>query len=480
MVALFTLGFAGAGWCAGMVRLSDNSFFWHLRTGHLILDEGIPRSDPYSFTAPGTKWIAQSWLAELLYGITDELFGSLGLRILTAVVGTAIAVLVYRLALRVAVDRVRAAAIAVPGFLSILVVWSTRPLLLGLLAMLLLVWAIELPDSWPGRHLLFVIPALLWLWANVHGSFSLGFGYLALHVLGTWFDGSPPWTGRSREIVIVAFVSLAALVANPYGFDLLLFPFDLLGRGDILDGVKEWMSPNFRQPGGMLFAAWLGVVAAAMALGRRFSRRDLLVTVTFVALSLWAQRNIGLTTIVTLPVVARAFAADRPRAESRIPLNLAVVVVLLLFPITWTTLRVAEPDFSFRKYPVAALAEVERRGWLGERTFTSDGAAGYVILRYWPEATVFMDDRFDMYPRDVNDDYDELSGARTDWREVLDRRGVTVVVWPSGGALSQVLREADEWVVAYEDDAQTVEDGGTRHTVFARRDLAESDAGNEA
>src|SRR4029079_11163167 len=41
---LFTCVFALFGWGVGLERLSDNSFFWHLATGRLILDEGIPHS----------------------------------------------------------------------------------------------------------------------------------------------------------------------------------------------------------------------------------------------------------------------------------------------------------------------------------------------------------------------------------------------------------------------------------------------------
>src|SRR5215211_2611020 len=68
MSTVFTSVFALGGLALGVRQLHDNSFLWHMRTGELILDRGIPHSDPYSFTAPGTKWIAQSWLAELLYG----------------------------------------------------------------------------------------------------------------------------------------------------------------------------------------------------------------------------------------------------------------------------------------------------------------------------------------------------------------------------------------------------------------------------
>src|SRR5262245_9896327 len=67
--AVFSAVFALFGWAVGISSLSDNSFFWHLRTGEYILDHGIPHQDVFSFTAPGTKWVAQSWLAEVTYGV---------------------------------------------------------------------------------------------------------------------------------------------------------------------------------------------------------------------------------------------------------------------------------------------------------------------------------------------------------------------------------------------------------------------------
>jgi hypothetical protein len=42
---------------------------------------------------------------------------------------------------------------------------------------------------------------------------------------------------------------------------------------------------------------------------------------------------------------------------------------------------------------------------LGSRIFTDDADAGYVILACALEQRVFMDDRYDMYPMKVIDDY---------------------------------------------------------------------------
>src|SRR5215212_1594716 len=102
---IFTAFFGVFGWAIGLAKLSDNSFFWHLRTGEYILDHGIPRHDVFSYTAPGTKWIAQSWLAELAYATLYRSIGGVGIRLFVATVGAGIGILSYRLAPRLVRDR---------------------------------------------------------------------------------------------------------------------------------------------------------------------------------------------------------------------------------------------------------------------------------------------------------------------------------------------------------------------------------------
>src|SRR5690606_40871579 len=92
------LGLAVAVWglLIGIAPLVDNSFLTHLATGRLILDQGIPTSDPYSFTAQGHPWVVQSWLASLLYGLAAELWGGTARRLLLGPPTTAIGARVWR------------------------------------------------------------------------------------------------------------------------------------------------------------------------------------------------------------------------------------------------------------------------------------------------------------------------------------------------------------------------------------------------
>src|SRR4051812_7075388 len=82
LAAAFTTAFAVGSWKVGLQRLHDNSFLIHLTTGRWILDHGIPHHDVYSFTAPGTRFVAQSWLAEIVYALLDRSVGAIGIRLL--------------------------------------------------------------------------------------------------------------------------------------------------------------------------------------------------------------------------------------------------------------------------------------------------------------------------------------------------------------------------------------------------------------
>jgi hypothetical protein len=457
MAGLFTLVFAIGGWRAGLSRLSDNSFFWHLRTGRLILDHGIPHADPYSYSAAGHRWVAQSWLAEALYGVLDKTVGVIGVRLLTAFTGAAVAGVTYCLVHRLSRDRLAAVGLTLAAIGASFTLWSARPLFLGILAFLGLLWIVEVPDSWPGRRAIWTIPVLIWLWANVHGTFSLGLVYLGLHLAGRWLEGAPFWAGRERVLTQAVVIAVVVAAVNPYGPGLLLFPVELLNRGDILKRVTEWRSPDFRTIQGLMFAGWMAVFVACLALGRhRPSRRDVVVTVPFLLLAFWAQRNIALSPLVGVAAAARCVALDdfRPAADS--PLNRIVAAALVGLGLIWTAQALGEPDFDTSTYPVAAMRFVADHGLLGKRLMTTDAWAGYVILRYWPQQKVFVDDRYDMYPRPVLDDYIRFSDADERWPDILDRNRIDVVVWKPKQAIVRLMKAGPGWAEVHRDKQAVV------------------------
>jgi hypothetical protein len=67
-----------------------------------------------------------------------------------------------------------------------------------------------------------------------------------------------------------------------------------------------------------------------------------------------------------------------------------------------------------------------------------------------------MDDRYDMYPTQLSDDYFKLSEIKPGWQDVLDRYGVDVVVWRNTKPLTQLLDVTAGWQRTYHDDLASV------------------------
>jgi hypothetical protein len=455
MSTVATAGFAVAGLSLGIRRLHDNSFMWHVRTGHYILDHGIPRHDPFSYTAPGAKWVAQSWLAELLYGSLQRAWGPFGIRIFGAVLGILVGGALFHVTWRLTGDRIRAIGLAGLAFVVMVQVWSERPLMLGLASMLALVALVELPESRLGRRPMLALPVLMWLWANVHGTFALGFFYLALHLVGRALEGAPPTRGRERQLLRASVLAGVLILANPYGIDLVLFPLRLLGRGDVLNGVEEWQSPNFRDLGGYLFGAWIVVMVVIFA-RKHVGRRDLLVSLAFLVLGLWAVRNVGLAVVVALPVLARAVRRDPAVVDERRHFNRYVIALLVLTSALGVVRATREPNWDFKRYPAKAYAELRRQHLIGARLFTTDGWGGYVIGVAWPDQKVFFDDRYDMYPLDIQHSYGVISGLFPGWDSELDKYKVEVIMWPKNSPLSQGLTQSKAWTKTYTDDKAVI------------------------
>src|SRR5512141_1473037 len=57
----------------------DPDFGWRLRTGFVILKNGIPKTDIYSYTMPSFPWVDHAWLTDVLISLVYSLSGKIGL-----------------------------------------------------------------------------------------------------------------------------------------------------------------------------------------------------------------------------------------------------------------------------------------------------------------------------------------------------------------------------------------------------------------
>lgn len=432
----------------GASRLGDNSFFTHLATGRYILENGFPHSDVYSFTASGERWVVQSWLASVLYGLADRSLGLVGVRLLTAVLAGATAGILWSLT-RPARGLVARMAIASVGLAVAATLWSPRPLMIGLLLLGLTLLAAE------RRVPAWVLLPAFWIWVNSHGSFPLGLLALGCLAVGSRLDGER----RPAELRPLAFAVGGTVLGavNPLGPVLLTFPVSLLKRQDSLSAVVEWQSPSFSQTYARLFL--LVLVMGVAALVRRPSWRGAVPFVVFMAAGLLATRNIPVAALVMTPAIARgAEGLGQLTGDLRSRLTAALTVLVVLMGCLAVSQRLGQPDLELGDYPVDAVAWMDQQGLLAPevRRAHSDVVGNYLELLLGDRAAVFSDDRVDMYPTAVVDDELALIRGTPAWRSVLERWDIDAVLWERGAPITQYLADDPDWRLAYADQRWVV------------------------
>ena len=449
--------------------LNDNSFFTHLATGRLILDRGsVPTSDPYSFTAAGTEWTVQSWLASVLYAVAERAGGADGIKLLVAAIFALATAGLWALSRRAESIFLRVGIVGAALAVST-DTWSARPYMFGVLGLIAVWLALE------GRLAPWALVPVFWVWANTHGSWILG-GVLAGAVTaGTWLDrrgdGADTTAGgvadpaHALRVLLATGVGAVVACAGPLGPRAVLFPLTALERSDVLSNVREWMPSDFADAPERVFLLVLLATAASLVQLRAW--RYTLPTLVFLAAAVVAQRNIVLATVAFVPVLAAAApSVGTLRSRSRIaggPVLAGLGVVLVA--LAATSMR-SQPGVRIDGYPARAIA------WVGPdpegRLATQDFTGNLLEVLDGPTGAVFMDDRYDMYPVEFTEDYLRLADGRAGWEGTLDELGIEQVVWRRDTATASLLATDVRWRIEFSD---------TEWVVACRRGSASCEAG---
>ena len=447
-------------------RQTDVDFWWHLRAGRDILAGRFPRLDTYSHTMAGQPWVAHEWLWEVLQALIMDSVGYVGISVLLAVLLLATFGLLYRLIRAQGVNEWTAAGlVALAGVMSIQTL-TARPHAATYLFAIITLWLLAGWRQGRERALWWLVPLLV-PWANLHGGYAIGLGLVGLTLAGELADA---WLARRRPrvttLVGVLAAGAAAASLNPQGPAIHLFALGFLNRESAMHRfINEWASPDFHDWPNLAFALGLLLLVVVGLRPRALGWSAVLPALAFTWLGLQAVRHVPLFALAALPVVASGLAAWPPLAARRRPPEPALfaltnwLVVALIAGVTAAG-ALSQPlaqvgrEPLHQSYPRAAVAYLERERPPGP-IFNYDGYGGYLIALA-PAYPVFVDGRADFYGVPLLEEYRRVVRLEPGWREVLDRRGIQLVLLQREAPLTGILRDDPAWTVLVEGEVETL------------------------
>ena len=442
-------------------QIADPDIWWHLRNAqHFAASFQFPNVDTYSFTAAGSPWVNHEWLSELLYYGGFRAFGLQGIFVVFASVLAVLVVAVFSLCMKQTHDPLAAAIASIFGGLLAMVGFTPRPQHFGWLCFVA-IYAILLSFRSEKRAPLWLIPVLFCVWVNCHGSWLIGLFIYAMfvgaglirHDIGRL--AASPWSAiELKKLIVTGLASVALLAVNPFGYRLLLYPFDTAFRQNLGVGtVLEWASVDFNDPRGKLVAIVLGGVFAMALIGqKRWRIDDALLTAFVLYCGIAHIRFLLLAGIVLPPILAPQLgriSSYRPEREHRLfnAALLAIAAGLCIFGFPSAHMLDAEVAAFFPVRAVEFLRAHPQQGHM----FNLFQWGGYLEWNL-PQAPTFIDSRSDIFEHNgVLKEYWEIAGLRNS-QETLDRYRVTYLLYPPDTPLSYFLSKSSQWERIYGDE----------------------------
>ena len=445
--------------------MADADIYLHVAAGQWIIENSsLPLADPFSFVMQGKPWVTHEWLSQLLMALAYEMLGWFGVLLIAAVAFGLAMALQFRF-LWYRVEPIHAVALVCLSYAALLTHFQARPhvLVWPLMAWWIgcIVGAAQRGQS-PSPWLLFC----MLLWTNMHGSFVLGFVFLAfvlLDVVLRDFKQSGLW------IRFFGFSLLVSLV-NPYGWNALLFPFDLQSM-ELLREISEWASPQLIN---LLPVLALGLVINSYAALGRMRIAPAYLPLIF-ALLYQAVSHVRYVSIAVflIPFFVRAgprsVLTGRSHGQaqsfsislasvgsSRQPLPANLCSQRMVFSLVFTISLAVVSGFGYWKSyrpselitPTNAVDVVMAKGVSGN-VLNAYGYGGYLIFRKVP---VFIDGRFDLYRDGHMSRYKDIEQDDPERiRAVLRDFDIQWTIFPKQHNINRFLAQDPEWVLEHQD-----------------------------
>jgi hypothetical protein len=341
-----------------------------LVTGRLIWQSGLPHYETLTAISHGSAWIDQQWLAQLsAYAIYRA--GGLGLLglinaalLVSGITGAVVAtrrlgapfrstliVLPVCLTLMMPSRELRTQAFAVPLFM-------------------LVAYLLARDSRVPSRRVFWCLPLLV-LWANVHGTVTMGAILVCLHGAVILFERrrSLRHSARAwrRPLALIGGAA-AAILITPYGPAMAGYYRTTMVSSTLRHAVSEWQ-PVTTVPVTAV-AVFVLAAVAIWSFGRRPSATTTWEKLAFLALaasSIAVVRNslfLGLLGMIVVPVSLAwgPHGAERQSDRRRAVVNGSIAGLAAITLIVATVATLARPSSSveYSSQRPGVLAAVER------------------------------------------------------------------------------------------------------------------------
>jgi hypothetical protein len=449
----------------------DLDIWWHLKAGDWIVQHrAVPHTGLFSWTAADRPWVAYSWGYEVLMSRAYAWFGLVGVGVYGTLLTLGVAYFIYWMARRLSGRFWLACMLAVVTCSAFLFNLMPRPVFFSMM-LFCVTLTLVLEAHRTGRvQLLYWLPLVFLLWANLHIQFIYGLfvvGLLLAVNLAQWLAArlgwEPAWLLQPKlPAATLAAVFAACVIATcigPYSYHLYQVIFQY-GQAKVpYRMIMELQPLNFRA--GSHYVQLLLMAFAFFAVGRRrqVDVFKLLLLSIAGAVAFRTMRDAWFICIPAAACIADSLADETTREAKETWLQkvaVAVVVAVSLLVFAGST------DFNTRGLdraisgflPVNAVNYLRKNPAPGPLYNTLDW--GGFLIWYMPNYPVAIDGRTDLYGDELDEQFFTTANGAPSYIDDAYLNQAGVVILQKSNNLVSILQADSRFQLVYQDQLAAV------------------------
>lgn len=467
-----------AGLFMSFEAITDNDYFWHVAVGKWIdINKSIPNKPLFSWWGmdSGLSWTSHEWLTEwIMYKL-----GDIGCIVIMLIIFLLLYYLMYKMLKLKANKLLDVKWIYLLLMTVFFKVTGPRPYIISLLFFAYLIYVLMsyLDNEKHFDKLIWTLPIMQFMWANLHGgSSSMPYVFIIGVLLSDLFIklfkiNDKRWTSylltkkQVNTLVKVLLLILIATCLNPTGYKLLIYPFTNMTDTNMIDLILEWQSPSFHGLLGLYIFIMLFVPVFNMIFyHKKFKFYEIAIFGLMFYMCLKSQRFIGMFGIYSTWILGKYLFFDdkfydiirKPfkKYEKLIKYSFSIFLVIALIFISYIQISNFTLVDNHGFYSDEAVKEIIKLK--PKRMYNDFGAGGYLLYKLseydaLDDIEIFIYGLGDVFSNNILPDSINIYNAKNA-RIYLDKYDFDVILTVSTSPLRYFLEECEDYYIEYYDD----------------------------
>lgn len=463
--------------------IKDTDFGWHIRVGqYIVQNKAIPRHDLFTFSQPNYPYVYHSWLSELLLFESFSLFGLPGASALYALALTITMFTLYKTSKIISSNKISSILFA----LATLIAYTTaggRTRIFSMLCLSLTYYCfIKFYSS--NSKIIWAIPLVMILWANLHGSFLFGIGFLAITALTYALFGKKNQKNKYKlkKVAQVTLVSALATLINPYFIKSWQNALEVF----INSATKiSSINPDWESLGAENNSSWIliaitaGIIVLAYSQRQKETKAHIALTILFLFFSLFTSRFLIGLVVFAIPLANLSLTEFGNRLNKNVrgslPVRFSITAISCIVVLT-AIANILQANIAYKspanyaqflsekakgqKYPSWSLnANNFLNTYVKNTHIFNEGNWGGLMLLENQDKKIFYYSAMDNYivnGKPFAFEYLSIVSAQPGWEKKIENYNINTIYLPPEYPLIKKLENDNRWKVVYKDNQAVI------------------------